>query len=183
MTGGWCQQRSVEIARFVKRGFWDGLRTRRGRCHGGCNRASSHRCPVEQVFRAVSDAERLVETTPAVVRVEFLTEGGFTGVGTRFRETRVMGRQTVETELEVVAYDPERHEVRMVSDAGGTTWDTTMSVRAEREGSELTIAMEARGHTWFNRAFNWVMTGVYRRGIRQHLRDLAAHLPRASAGE
>ncbi|MBX2797325.1 MAG: SRPBCC family protein [Myxococcales bacterium] len=133
--------------------------------------------PAPDVFRTITEVERFPETTPAVTSIEFIGGEGFEGVGTRFRETRDMGKgKTLVTELEVVEYDADQRTVRMVADTHGTIWDTTMSVEERPEGSHLTIRMDARGSTWFRRMMNRVMAPLFRKGIRDHLHTLKARL-------
>src|SRR5712691_8309653 len=69
----------------------------------------------EVVFAACSDFARLPERVPAIKKVEMLTPGPV-GVGTKFRETRIMfGREATEG-MEFVAFDPPRQfELRAIS--------------------------------------------------------------------
>lgn len=134
--------------------------------------------PAAVVFHAISDIEGLPQVSAAVQSVEFIGAQR-EGIGTRFKEVRAMGGTSLVTELEVRAYDPDAHVVRMVADTHGTIWDTTMSVRAEGSGSVLEIAMTAIGSTWRKRFMNWLMQGMFRRGMRTHLEELAAHCERA----
>lgn len=129
--------------------------------------------PADAAFRVLSELERQPERFEEVQSMEYLSEGGFTGVGTRIREVRAMsGGQTLATELEVIEYDPEARVIRMVADTHGTIWDTRMSVAEEEGGCRVTFAMDARGQTWLKRAMNVVMQGFFRRGIREHLKHL-----------
>jgi hypothetical protein len=132
------------------------------------------RAPASLVFRTVSHIEGFPDTSPDVLRVEFLTRQR-AGVGTRFRETRRMGSSELQTELEVVEYDREARQVRMVADTDGTVWDTRFVVSVVDGGCRLTISMDARGSTWVKRLMNILMQGLFKRGIRGHLNDLAAY--------
>ena len=51
------------------------------------------------------------------------------------------------TELEVTEYAESEH-VRIVSDAGGTIWDTVFAVAASGGQTELTMTMDARPYRW-----------------------------------
>jgi uncharacterized protein YndB with AHSA1/START domain len=73
--------------------------------------------PVARVFETVAHIDRFQEAIPHITNVEFLTET-HSGVGTRFRETRLMRGREASTELEVTEYVPDER-VRLVSDAGG----------------------------------------------------------------
>ena len=101
--------------------------------------------PADVVFRTVSDISHFSEAVPHIVDVEFLSDVK-SGVGTRFRETRVMNGREASTELEVTEYVANDH-VRIVSDAGGAVWDTVFTVSASGAETELTMTMDAWPHT------------------------------------
>jgi uncharacterized protein YndB with AHSA1/START domain len=89
--------------------------------------------PPEQVFDAVAHIESFQQVVEDIVNVEFVSEVR-RGVGARFRETRTMkGRQATST-LEVTEYEPPSH-VRLVSDEGGSVWDSVFRVAPKGEGS------------------------------------------------
>jgi uncharacterized membrane protein len=116
--------------------------------------------PVEAVFDLCADLEHAAANVTAIARVEMLTDGPV-GVGTRWRETRVMlGREATE-ELEVTAVDPGRsyrveagsRGMRYVSDltfadagAEGTrvrmTFDGTPTTLAARLLTPLALLMK-----------------------------------------
>jgi uncharacterized membrane protein len=98
--------------------------------------------PVDRVFATVAHIDRFQEAVPHITNVEFLTETR-SGVGTRFRETRLMRGREASTELEVTEYVQDER-VRLVSDAGGTVWDTVFTVQASGSGTELSMVMDAR---------------------------------------
>lgn len=126
--------------------------------------------PVEVVFRAVTDIERLPDTNPEIVSVEFQSEQR-TGVGTRFRETRRMGKREMATDLEVTEFvDNER--ARMVADSHGTVWDTVFTFVPSARGTAFAMEMDARGHKLFNRIMNRIMSPMFRRGMLKHLVQL-----------
>ena len=94
--------------------------------------------PLDVVFKAVSDIGNLPSTVPDIVKVEFLSDV-ISGVGTRFRETRLMNGKESTTELEVTEFiDNER--VRMVADSHGTVWDSVFTVKATGGQTELAAA-------------------------------------------
>ena len=78
------------------------------------------------VFRTVAHVEQFSQAVPGILRVEFLSEVK-SGVGARFRETRMMMGREASTELEVTEY-VENERVRIVSEAGGALWDTVFTV-------------------------------------------------------
>lgn len=130
----------------------------------------------DRLFAIISEPDRQAEYVPEVQSVEYPDGEGFTGLGTRVRETRETEGRTLVTELDVVEYDPSGRVVRMVADTHGTIWDTTMSVVEDEGVSVVTFTMDARGSTWTKRVMNVLLKGFFRRGIRGHLRGLKAAL-------
>jgi ribosome-associated toxin RatA of RatAB toxin-antitoxin module len=108
--------------------------------------------PVDRVFATVAHIDRFQEAVPHITNVEFLTETR-SGVGTRFRETRLMRGREASTELEVTEYVQDER-VRLVSDAGGTVWDTVFTVQASGSGTELSMVMDARPYKLTARVVN-----------------------------
>lgn len=124
--------------------------------------------PVDRVFDVVAHVDRFAEAVPNIKDVEFLSESR-RGEGTRFRETREMKGREGSTILEVTEY-VENERVRIVSDAGGTIWDTLFTVRPEGEAStELEMVMEARPHTLVARISTPLIRGMVSKGIESDL--------------
>ncbi|MBT8396811.1 MAG: SRPBCC family protein [Gemmatimonadetes bacterium] len=105
--------------------------------------------PVQKVFQTVSNIEGFSKAVPHIVEVEFLSETR-SGVGARFRETRMMGGRKASTVLEVTEY-VENERVRLVSDAGGTIWDSVFSVEREGGGTILKLTMDAKPYKFLQK--------------------------------
>lgn len=118
---------------------------------------------VAEVFDTVAHIENFSKAVPHITNVEFLSDER-RGVGTRFRETRVMRGREANTELEVTEY-VENERIRLVADEGGSIWDTTFTVVASGTGSELTLVMDARPHTVMARIMNPITKGIIRKSI------------------
>ncbi len=132
--------------------------------------------PVDTVFETVSDISNYTKAVPEIMRVEFLTEQK-TGVGTRFRETRRMGKREATTELEVTEF-VRNERVRMVSDAGGTVWDSVFTVTPEGDGggTRLDLVMEARPYRFISRLFVPLMKGAVAKAVAGDMDALKAWL-------
>ena len=102
--------------------------------------------PVSKVFKTIATIEEFKKAVPGIVKVEFLTESRY-GVGTRFKETRMMNGKEAATELEVVEL-VENESIRMVSDAGGAIWDTTFRVSGDERNTKMEMKMDARPHAF-----------------------------------
>ena len=97
---------------------------------------------LDVVFKAVSDIGNLPNTVPDILKVEFLSDLR-SGVGTRFRETRLMKGKESTTELEVTEFIDNEH-VRMVAESHGTVWDSVFAVKATGGQTELVLTMDAK---------------------------------------
>lgn len=125
------------------------------------------------VFRAVSEVETLPQSNPDVVGVEFLTESR-TGVGTRFIESRRMGKKVHKTELEITEQS-ESERVRMVADSHGTVWDTLFTVTPAGEKTRLDITMDARANKLLPKLLNPLFKGMFRKGMAKYIDQIAAY--------
>lgn len=123
--------------------------------------------PVEDVFDAVAHIESFSRAVPQIRDVEFLSDV-HKGVGTRFKETREMNGRIGSTVLEVTEY-VENERVRIVSDAGGTVWDTVFTTRSSSGGTELAMVMDARPHTLLARITTPMVRGMVAKGISSDL--------------
>jgi len=102
--------------------------------------------PIEDVFRTVADIRQFSQAISYITNVEFLSEQK-TGVGTRFRETRLMRGREALAVLEVTEH-AENDRIRLVCDMHGTVWDTVFTVRDMGGQVELLMVMEARARKW-----------------------------------
>ena len=119
---------------------------------------------VSTVFDTVSDVRNFSKAVANIEDIEFLSDAQ-TGVGTRFRETRNMNGRKASTELEVTEYVADER-IRLVSEAGGTTWDTVFTVKGSNGGpTELTMVMDATPHGLLARLSNLLIGGMMRRAL------------------
>ena len=99
-------------------------------------------CPPRRVFTTVAHLGEFASAVPSITRASCL---GATqeGVGARwevFREISGVERSTV---FEVVEYEPDSW-VRIVSEAGGATWDAGFEVTPDGRRTALALSLEAR---------------------------------------
>ena len=129
----------------------------------------------EAVFSTVSDISNFSEAVPHLVRVEFLTDQRV-GVGARFRETRVMRGREATTELEVTEF-VANERVRMVSDQGGTIWDTVFTVTplGDGGGTRLDMVMDARPYRIMSRLMVTLIKGVVTKAIAADMDAVKAY--------
>ena len=129
----------------------------------------------EMVFSIVSDISNYSEAVPHLVRVEFLTDQRV-GVGARFRETRVMRSREATTEIEVTEF-VANERVRMVSDEGGTIWDTvfTVTLLGDGGGTRLDMVMDARPYRILSRLMMPLIKGVVAKAIAADMDAVKAY--------
>ena len=134
------------------------------------------RAPTTAVFDTVADATNYTKAVSDIVKVEFLSDQR-SGVGSRFRETRVMGRRVATTELEVTEY-VANDRIRMVSDAGGTVWDTLFTVMPVEDGdaTRLDLVMEARPYRLLRRILVPLMKRAVAKAVASDMDAVKAHL-------
>lgn len=128
--------------------------------------------PIDRVFQTVADIRQFSRALPHVMNVEFLTETR-TGLGTRFRETRLMNRKEMATELEVTEY-VENECVRMIADSHGTVWDSTFTVAPKQSQTILTLTMDARAHKLLPRIMNPLIMGMVKKGVARDMEMVKA---------
>lgn len=120
--------------------------------------------PLEFVFHTVAEIENFSKAIPHIVNVEFLSENK-TGIGAKFRETRIMMGKEASTVLEVTEYS-ENERIRLVSDESGTIWDSLFTVRMTVDGAtELTLVMEAKPYKTMARILNPFTAFMVRKGV------------------
>lgn len=123
--------------------------------------------PADFVFRTVAEIENFSKAIPHIVDVEFLSDIR-SGVGSRFRETRLMMGREASTVLEVTEF-VENERVRLVSDEGGTIWDSVFTVSPVGGRTELTLVMDAAPYTFKSRILVPIMKFVVRMGLAKDM--------------
>lgn len=126
--------------------------------------------PVDLVFDTVADISNFSKAIPHITNVEFLSDIK-SGVGTKFRETRVMGGREATTELEVTEYVENEH-VRIVSDSHGTIWDTVFRVQQAGDQVELSMAMEANSYKLIAKATYVFIKGMIQKALEQDMDEV-----------
>ncbi len=123
--------------------------------------------PIDRVFRTVAHIEQFQQAVPHIVKVEFLSDVE-SGVGCRFRETRLMKGKEAITEVETTAY-AANDRVRMVADSHGTVWDTVFAVTSVDGITTLTLSMDARPHKLLPRLINPLIKGMVARAVERDM--------------
>ena len=83
------------------------------------------------------------------------------------------GRESTST-LEVTEYEPPT-AVRLVSDEGGTIWDTIFTVTPQGDGSLLNMNMEARPYKLTAKLFTPLIMRMIKNAIEADMEGIKAH--------
>ena len=124
--------------------------------------------PLHRVFETISDVRNFSKAVPHITNIEFLTDQ-HSGEGTRFLETRVMNGKEQTVELEVGEYVPNER-VRMISEAGGTVWDTVFTVHQRNDSEvEMKMVMDARAKHLVSSFFNRLIRGMIAKAVESDM--------------
>ena len=133
--------------------------------------------PIDTVFAACTDFAGLAERLDSITQVEMLTDGS-TGVGTRFRETRVIfGKKAVE-EMEVSDYEKNR-SFTLQSISCGCEYHFRHDFRAEGTSTVIDMEMQTRPLTFFAKLMSPIgklMIGSMRKLIERDMDQLRESL-------
>ncbi|MDE2721497.1 SRPBCC family protein [Candidatus Palauibacter polyketidifaciens] len=125
------------------------------------------------VFRAVADLGHFSKAVPQIDRIEILSEST-AGVGTRFRETRlVRGRETA-SELRVAEL-VENERVRYVSDTFGTRWNSTFTVAPAGDRTRLTMVIQGRPYRVLSRLAAPLMKFLTAKAVAADMKGIKAY--------
>lgn len=119
----------------------------------------------ERVYEAVTDLAGAAERINAIKSLEVLTEGPF-GVGTRFRETRVMFGKEATEEMEISAVTPG---VCYTTEAEscGSHYTCEVRVTPDGDGCTLSMTMDTKPMTFIAKVMAVVMTPVMGRVVKK----------------
>lgn len=133
--------------------------------------------PPERVFAAATDIPRAAERIRGITGIRMQTDGPV-GVGTVWRETRVMfGKEHTET-LEITAFDPPR-SYSVGCDSCGVLWDSRFEFVPENGGTRVDLVMRSTPRTLWARVMGAVTTPLFRKAlmrcIAEDLEDIKRH--------
>jgi uncharacterized protein YndB with AHSA1/START domain len=99
-------------------------------------------CTPNRIFEFITDSSNAPKIVPSVKSTVKLTEGP-PKVGTRYRETRLMGGKEHHAELEVSEYaEPQLYAMRNVTDGIETVY--RYNLQPERDGTRIDLVCDIR---------------------------------------
>lgn len=111
--------------------------------------------PPEDVFALFADIPSNAEHISAVERIEMLTDGPV-GVGTRFRETRIMFKREATEEMEITAFDPPRG-MTLSAESCGARYTSNFRFEPTDAGTRVTIEFTAEPQTFMAKMMSPMM--------------------------
>lgn len=135
--------------------------------------------PPERVFEGLTNLEKAGAWMPHLARIERL-DGGAAGVGSRWRETRIMYGKEATEEFEVTTFEPSSRFGLRVDGSEGSSGSGiyTFDYHLSPEGADTHVVLDAsiggvsRIRGWIGRLF----AGMHRKMFRRDLVALAEHL-------
>ena len=129
--------------------------------------------PVETVFNIASDFPNAPDHIPDILRIEMLTEGPV-GIGTRFKETRIMfGREATE-EMEVIAFEPNKLYT-LAADSCGARFESTLYFRPNSSGTEIEMETRTQAVSLFAKLMSplgFLMAGTMKKCLQKDLQGV-----------
>ena len=130
----------------------------------------------DAVFRTLTDLEHAAEHVSGIKKLELLTDGPV-GLGTRFRETRMMFKKEATEEMEITAFDPGR-SYTVECESCGCHYSTEIRCEPQGAGTEVTMDMHYRPLTFMAKMMTplgILMSGSLKKLFEKDLEDLKRH--------
>lgn len=134
--------------------------------------------PLERVFQTIAQPDGFSAAIPDIVKIEIVSEIK-SGVGTRFRETRMMNGKPAIAEMQVAEYY-ENKTVRLVAEMAGTIWDTRFDVEPQGNAVQLKMRMVASPQNLLSRLMTPMMIGMIEKAIGGDMDHVKAYCEKAS---
>lgn len=129
-----------------------------------------YNAPPEQVFAVASDFHNAEKNITAITKCEVVTDGPI-GVGSKFRETRVMfGREHTE-EMEITTFDPP-NIYAVDAESCGCRYHTEFRFTRNGSGTDLEMRFEAEPLTFFAKVMSVLMRPMLKKITNECAKDL-----------
>lgn len=133
--------------------------------------------PVEDVWQASSDFAHCADYISGISKTEVLTDGPV-GMGTRYRETRVMFGKEATEEMEVVAFEPPRRYA-LQAESHGSRYYSELLFEERDGGTQVTMIFQGTPVTFMAKLVSFLMRPFMKKimqGCAEDLDDLKRHL-------
>jgi carbon monoxide dehydrogenase subunit G len=127
--------------------------------------------PVATVFARASDVRGWADCISGIERVEVLTDGPI-GVGTRFRETRIMFKKEATEEMEITAFEPPRRYA-LAGESCGCRYQTEITCEpAGASKTRVRMTFESTPLTFAAKVLSVLMRPMMKMMVKTCGRDL-----------
>lgn len=129
--------------------------------------------PVERVFELASDFANAPQRVSGINRVEMLTSGPV-GVGTKFKETRIMMKKEATETMEVLAFDRPR-SYTLGAFSCGTQYESSFQFDRDGSGTNMTMTFKYTPKSFFAKMFSpltGLMSGMIRKCVEKDMEDI-----------
>ncbi len=138
---------------------------------------------VEEVFAIFADLENAAERITEIIKLDMLTEGPV-GLGTRWRETRMMFKREATEEMEITAFDPP-NGYTVEAESHGSHYRTELRFVPHGEGTKATMTFYAQPLTLMAKIMGVLtapmMRGTLEKCLHKDMDDLKRYLESAQA--
>jgi carbon monoxide dehydrogenase subunit G len=129
--------------------------------------------PIANVFAVFSDIEKAPERIKDIKKVELLTLGPV-GLGTKFKETRLVFKREASETFEFTVFEPnQRYE--LVAQSCGAEYRTGFTFTPEGTGTRVDISLKTRAMTLYAKLFSplaYLMMGMMKKCVLKDFEDL-----------
>lgn len=125
---------------------------------------------IDRVFDVFVDIPNWANQVGAIKKIEMLTDGKV-GVGTRFKETRVIFKKEATETMEVTSFDrPTQYTLEAQS--CGAAYVTVHRFTSEGNGTKVTVEMTATPVTFFAKVMSPLSALMLKSCAKMFVRDL-----------
>ena len=131
--------------------------------------------PIGVTFNVFSDITKAQERVEAITKVELLSDMT-EGIGTRWRESRMMLGKEASEVVEISAYEPNKfYEMKMES--RGVKYNSRVAFSESQGGTQVEMTMHGTPVTLaakFMSLFNFLLAGAMKKSLEADVSDLKA---------
>jgi hypothetical protein len=135
------------------------------------------------VFAVFSDFANVAGRIKAITKLEVVTPGPI-GVGTRFKETRVMFGKECTEEMQITGFEPgQSYEITCQS--CGAEYRTLFHFAPDGDGTRVDVEFQTRAiSAWAKlmKPLGWMMNGMMKKCVNQDIEDLKKVAERVAVG-
>ncbi|HVK07307.1 MAG TPA: SRPBCC family protein [Gemmataceae bacterium] len=132
---------------------------------------------VADTFALFTDLANAPDRIPAIKKIELLTPGRV-GLGTKFKETRVVFKREATETFEITAFDRDRH-YEVVATSCGAEYRTAFAFAPDGAGTRVDVTFNVRAVSFFAKLFSplaRLMMGTIKKCVSEDMDGLGRAL-------